>query len=216
MEFKDRIKELRQRNDISALELANKLGKSESAIRMWETGKNKPDADTLIELAKHFECSCDYLLGLSGFVNDEAVNKFGELEGSVIDILKSLDDASREKYYDMSKHILASFLLVRGDDGELIDKDFNGFIDFLGYIAAFYNTRFGMFSPDIFGAVPKDEAGKIGTLIVSAFELKNGMQNLIYEHLSIVEGSQREAQFNIDYDRYGRWIEAQANKSTKD
>lgn len=50
---------------MSVVEFSKKLGKSESAIRMWESGKNKPDADTLIELSKLFECTTDYLLGLS-------------------------------------------------------------------------------------------------------------------------------------------------------
>lgn len=78
MEFKDRLKELRQENNISAANLAKQLNKSESAIRMWESGKNKPDADTLIELTKIFDCSVDYMLGLNSFKNATDVKEFDE------------------------------------------------------------------------------------------------------------------------------------------
>lgn len=64
MEFKDNIKKLRAELNISAAELAVKTGKGESAIRMWESGRSKPDADTLIGLSKMFGYSTDYLLGL--------------------------------------------------------------------------------------------------------------------------------------------------------
>jgi len=76
-EFKDRLKQRRGEFDISAIDLANKLGKSESAIRMWESGKTKPDADTLIVLASLLDCTTDWLLGISEYVNygDWAVHK---------------------------------------------------------------------------------------------------------------------------------------------
>ena len=62
--LKSRIKELRRIKGISAPALAEKLGKAESTVRTWETGRAKPDADTLINLAEIFECSVDYLLGV--------------------------------------------------------------------------------------------------------------------------------------------------------
>ena len=82
MEFKDRIRTLRQEGSLSAAALAEKLGKSESAIRMWEAGKNKPDADTLIELSKLFECTTDYLLGLTDIkANDMEIRAICEQVG---------------------------------------------------------------------------------------------------------------------------------------
>jgi len=95
MEFRDRIKELRQEKNISAAGLAESLGKSESAIRMWEAGKNKPDADTLIELSKMFGYTTDYLLGLEVNARSENVpigNLFG-LSDKSIDVLTSLSNA---------------------------------------------------------------------------------------------------------------------------
>lgn len=67
MEFKDRIKNLRQKKNLSQAQLANDVGKGESAIRAWESGRAKPDADTLMFLAAYFDCSIDYLMGCSNY-----------------------------------------------------------------------------------------------------------------------------------------------------
>jgi transcriptional regulator with XRE-family HTH domain len=45
--------------------MASIFDKSEGAIRAWETGRTKPDTDTLIKIADYFETSADYLLGRS-------------------------------------------------------------------------------------------------------------------------------------------------------
>jgi len=92
MEFKDRFRELRQKNNITVQDIAKTLGKSESAIRMWETDKSKPDADTLMILAKYFDCSTDFLLGLSDYSKN--VDKV-EIEGTLKNAsenLESIDD----------------------------------------------------------------------------------------------------------------------------
>lgn len=65
MEFKDRLQTLRESKKMNIIQLADKFGKSEGAVRAWETGRAKPDVDTLIKLAKYFEVSTDFLLGLS-------------------------------------------------------------------------------------------------------------------------------------------------------
>lgn len=64
MEFKDRIKEVRKREHITAAKLAEMLDRSAAAIRMWEAGKATPDANMLIEIARLFHVTTDYLLGL--------------------------------------------------------------------------------------------------------------------------------------------------------
>ena len=64
MEFKDRLKELRKANDLSQMQLAEALNISQSAIAKWELGKTEPTASALIAVAKFFDESIDYLLGL--------------------------------------------------------------------------------------------------------------------------------------------------------
>ncbi len=64
MEFKDRLKELRISKNLSQMQLANKTGISQSAIAKWELGKTEPTATAIITLAKFFNETTDYLLGL--------------------------------------------------------------------------------------------------------------------------------------------------------
>lgn len=63
--FQIRLKELREREKISQKALAQILGVSQSTVGMWENGKNKPEHDTLLKLANHFNVSIDYLVGSS-------------------------------------------------------------------------------------------------------------------------------------------------------
>lgn len=64
MEFKDRLKELRTEHDLSQMQLANILGVSQSAIAKWELGKTEPTASAIILVAKYFNESTDYILGI--------------------------------------------------------------------------------------------------------------------------------------------------------
>lgn len=64
MEFKDRLKELRTANNLSQMQLANILGISQSAIAKWELGKTEPTASAIILVAKYFDESTDYILGV--------------------------------------------------------------------------------------------------------------------------------------------------------
>lgn len=64
MVFKERLKELRQQKNLSQMQLALKLNISQSAIAKWELGKTEPTASAIITLAKFFNETTDYLLGL--------------------------------------------------------------------------------------------------------------------------------------------------------
>ena len=64
MEFKNRLKELRVTNNLSQMQLALKTGLSQSAIAKWELGKTEPTATAIITLAKFFNETTDYILGL--------------------------------------------------------------------------------------------------------------------------------------------------------
>lgn len=64
MEFKDKLKELRLSKNLSQMQLSVKTGISQSAIAKWELGKTEPTASAIITLAKFFNESTDYVLGL--------------------------------------------------------------------------------------------------------------------------------------------------------
>ncbi|MBQ8345352.1 MAG: helix-turn-helix transcriptional regulator [Clostridia bacterium] len=57
------IKQLRLAEGLTQKELAERLNKSESAVRMWELGKSEPDIEMLRRIAELFGTSADHLLG---------------------------------------------------------------------------------------------------------------------------------------------------------
>ena len=64
MNIGDRIRDLRKEKKLSQSELANVLFTSQDTISLWELGKSLPGANDIIKLAKFFNVSSDYLLGL--------------------------------------------------------------------------------------------------------------------------------------------------------
>ena len=64
MEFKDKLKELRLSKKLSQMQLSQQIGLSQSPIAKWEHGKTEPTASAIIILAKFFNETTDYILGL--------------------------------------------------------------------------------------------------------------------------------------------------------
>ncbi len=62
--FSQRLKELREDNGLSQNMLAKELNYSQAAIARWEANKQIPNIDVAICVAKYFNVTTDYLLGL--------------------------------------------------------------------------------------------------------------------------------------------------------
>lgn len=60
----ERIKTLREDAGYSQSELARKLDVTRSSVNAWEQGLSIPTTHYIVELAKLFHISADYLLGL--------------------------------------------------------------------------------------------------------------------------------------------------------
>lgn len=60
--FGARLKKMRVTSGLTQSDVARKLNKSTSTVRMWELGNNEPDINTLVALSAMFDCSLDYLL----------------------------------------------------------------------------------------------------------------------------------------------------------
>ena len=60
-----KIKILREKRWITQSELAKKLGITRSGVNAWEMGISVPSTQYIVILAKFFNVSTDYLLGLS-------------------------------------------------------------------------------------------------------------------------------------------------------
>lgn len=61
----ERMKSLREQHGLSQAALANAIGIAQSSIGNYERGSRIPDSETIIALAKFFDVTSDYLLGLS-------------------------------------------------------------------------------------------------------------------------------------------------------
>lgn len=61
--FRIILKKLREEKELAQHQLADLLGKSQSTVGMWESGKSYPDYATLIKLAEFFGVSVSYLIG---------------------------------------------------------------------------------------------------------------------------------------------------------
>ena len=58
----EKIKELRIANNLSQIELAEKLQIAQNTLSQYENGKRDPDIDTLKKIADYFDVTTDYLL----------------------------------------------------------------------------------------------------------------------------------------------------------
>lgn len=60
--FSIRLKELRQRHNLSQKEFASILKVSTGTVGNWEVGLREPNFEMLIKIADIFHVSCDYIL----------------------------------------------------------------------------------------------------------------------------------------------------------
>ena len=60
-----RIRDLREDHDKKQTEIANMLGMSQTGYSKYETGENDIPTSILIKLARYYNTSIDYLIGLT-------------------------------------------------------------------------------------------------------------------------------------------------------
>ncbi|MDR1117385.1 MAG: helix-turn-helix domain-containing protein [Oscillospiraceae bacterium] len=82
-----RLKKLRQEKEIKQKDLAAVIGVQETAVSRYETDKDDPSDKIKTEIAKYFNISLDYLLG----VIDEPVPYYNH------DIFLKLPDGMRQE-----------------------------------------------------------------------------------------------------------------------
>ena len=62
--FGETLKDLRKEKGLGQVELAQALELSKGIISLWENGLREPGMNSLILLAKFFDVTIDYLVGL--------------------------------------------------------------------------------------------------------------------------------------------------------
>lgn len=65
--FCERLKELRKEKNISQKQLADILKTNNSSVCDWERGRAQPDIPTILKIARYFNVTTDYLLGMTEY-----------------------------------------------------------------------------------------------------------------------------------------------------
>ena len=73
----ERVLDLMKENELNGVQLSLLAGLSKGAVSEWKCGKKKPGTDAIVKLAKHFDVSTDYLLGLT---DERTVAKIGTVD----------------------------------------------------------------------------------------------------------------------------------------
>lgn len=111
--FSTRIKELREKADLSMEQLATKLNVTKSRVNMWENNGTVPRMDVLVTLAKFFNVTTDYLLGNDDIENISTNNaKLSSLQRN----LGKLNEADLEKAEGMLKAVFSD---IFNDDNDI-------------------------------------------------------------------------------------------------
>lgn len=84
----DKIKVLREREGLTQAELSRQLGLTRSSVNAWEMGLSVPQTQYIVELAKMFKVSTDFLLGM----DDTATLNIKGLTEKEVFVLKELID----------------------------------------------------------------------------------------------------------------------------
>lgn len=98
-----RIKELRNEAECTQNVLANALGVTQDSISLWENGKRIPDTQYVVAIAKFFDVTTDYLLGLSEDVwikvgsEQQGKAKLSKEEERILESYRKLSEAEKEK-----------------------------------------------------------------------------------------------------------------------
>lgn len=95
--LRERLKDLRDELQLDQKEMGEKLSLTPSAYGYYEQGRNEPSLETLIKIAKIFDVSTDYLLGLSNTRENPVYYSVSDkisLSNAEMDTLQKLKETS--------------------------------------------------------------------------------------------------------------------------
>jgi transcriptional regulator with XRE-family HTH domain len=106
MEFKDRLKQIRKKKNLSQSKLADLIGVHVTNISRYERGENKPTSAVLTKLGDTLGVSSDYLM--SGSIDDFADSSISDKE-----LLNQFKEVSKltDKDRNTVKEFLDAFIM---------------------------------------------------------------------------------------------------------
>ena len=92
------LKQLRVKKHVTQQQLAEILGVSNRTVSRWETGRNMPDFDLLLELAKYYDVGVDAILNGSP-IPDRSENAAGDTMYAVAEYTGNEKNVLQKKYH---------------------------------------------------------------------------------------------------------------------
>ena len=84
----ERIKMLREKSEMTQSELAKVMGLTRSSVNAWEMGLSVPSTQYIVELAKTFRISTDYILGMNETATISISGLSEKQVGALIEMVK--------------------------------------------------------------------------------------------------------------------------------
>ena len=112
--FSDRLKELRIESGILQRELADYLKVSRVTINQYESGNRSPDDEIKKKIAKYFNVSLDYLMGVSDvrnpYINDKDLD---EVDKFLLELKKEAEKEGLEFDETSPQELIETYKLLK-------------------------------------------------------------------------------------------------------
>jgi len=102
------LKELRVNAGMSQKQLADAVNVSQQSINKYENHDVEPNIETLVTIAKLFDTSVDYLIGMTNLKRKiENVQRYdlNDSEKEMVDLYRNLDDENKKIVIELSKRL---------------------------------------------------------------------------------------------------------------
>lgn len=200
--FPSLLRNLRKGKGISQQKLADEIGVTKSTVGLYETGDTVPDVKTLYKIAKYYDVSSDYLLGLADnrkYENIDIGEKLGLTDGAIEALREINRKAVPDNFGGKNNRLMDTInLLLESESG------YNVF-SFIG--AYFYQLETDLHSVDVHN-VPAGIDYQIVQDIV-------GLQSWGAAALAAIEGALESIRESKIKGWHERMMEAGAKGATK-
>lgn len=144
MEFKTKIKELRQEKNISQKTLANKIECSQSIICDYENGKSEPSLIMLKKLSNVFNVSIDYLIGNASEDNVIINNTLTANENYIIKLFREMPTEHKTELINYANYLTNKNTKPHTPNNGIDISDLTEMqqAEILGFINGFRNNLF--------------------------------------------------------------------------
>jgi transcriptional regulator with XRE-family HTH domain len=119
----ERLKQLREEQNLSQSELSEQIGIAQSSIGNYERGNRFPDSQIILKISEFFNVSADYLLGLSKYKNPEEKTNIAKEFTEISSKINALPPDMQKKIASICRTVILCYDSLSGYDNSL-DKFF--------------------------------------------------------------------------------------------